>query len=103
MKFSTILLAAATGFAAARELTRCGTAEPNDALKVELNEAYFSRVAEVSKAENRSVNVYVHVVTSQAKRSQYTKEMVQEQVLLTIKHPTRSEQLFTHKRSRWKS
>lgn len=81
MKFSSFFLVAAAGFAAADELTRCGTAEPNDALKVELNEAYFSKMAEISKAVATEVDVYVHVVTSKAKRNMYTKAMVQEQVL----------------------
>ncbi|KAF2168318.1 hypothetical protein M409DRAFT_21755 [Zasmidium cellare ATCC 36951] len=81
MRFSSFFFAAAAaGLAAAEGLTRCGTAEPGDALKVELNEAYFSKVAEVSRVDEREINTYVHVVTSKAKRSMYTKEMVQEQM-----------------------
>lgn len=84
MRFQSLFWAAFAGIATAKELTRCGTVEPDDSLKADLNAAYFSKTANITTSKARSVDTYVHVVTTQAKRSKYTKAMVTEQVRLTL-------------------
>lgn len=80
MKFQSLFLAAFAGIAVAQELTRCGTVEPDEGLQAELNEAFVSRPASTNTTKARSVDTYVHVVTSASKRSKYTQAMVEEQM-----------------------
>jgi len=80
MRFWSFVFAAFAGIAAARDLTRCGTTEPDDALKAELHAAYISRPANVTAPKPHTVDTYVHVVTSQEKRGSYTQSMIDEQM-----------------------
>ena len=102
MKFFALL--AAVGLAAAAEITRCGTPDPDDSLKMQLNEAYFShpsynKIAAVN--ESRVIDTYVHVVTTKASRRNYTKTMIHKQVCVATSHVTK---LFTdHNPTRWTS
>lgn len=81
-----LALLAIASLAAAAKLTRCGTADPDDNVKMQLNEAYFSRPTTFRDSkiavdnDSRVIDTYVHVVTTQAKRNKYSKDMILEQV-----------------------
>jgi hypothetical protein len=79
MKFSIFALAAVLGLSAAQELIRCGTAEPNDTMKAQMNDAFFA-AGDVSRAQAITVKTYVHIVTTSAKAGRYTQAQATEQV-----------------------
>lgn len=82
MKFqSTILYAAALGVAVAKDdLHRCGTDEPNDKVKTELDRAYAKGSRNIGRAEDIVVDTYVNIVTTVAKEGRYTPDQVEAQV-----------------------
>lgn len=79
MKFLSIAAAATLAtVVAARH--RCGTAEPGDEMKTLLNAAAFRGNAPFRNGSTRSVNTYVHVVTTQQSEGKYTQQQVDKQV-----------------------
>ena len=79
MKLSTTL-AAATLATVATAKTRCGTVEPPADMKTSLNAAAFRGNSLFRNGTTRSVNTYVHVVTTQESEGKYSQEQVDKQV-----------------------
>ena len=80
MKFLSCLAAAAITSAVAAERTRCGNRPPPDELRVDLNGV--ARRGIYRNATTRSVDVYVHVITSEDDEGLYTDDQIASQVRL---------------------
>jgi len=82
MKFSNIFLAATSAsLAFALEYTRCGTKDASNAHKAEMNAAVAAAAESDSiSAQAISVDTFVHVVTTTAKRGRYTQAQVNQQI-----------------------
>lgn len=73
-----LLLSSAAWLAPATALQRCGAKEPNG-LEVDSMDTASARVVSAG-AHTRSIDTYVHVVTSPHKRHLYSDPVIQEQV-----------------------
>lgn len=82
MKFSSFSLAAVAASLASAEYHRCAVESPPAEQITALNEAARLGAAkqEISRVAARNVPVYVHVVSTQAKRSRYTQAQVNNQI-----------------------
>jgi hypothetical protein len=80
MKFFSIIASATlAAYAAAQEITRCGTVDPPENLKFTLNQKALQH-ALFRNGTTRTVDTYAHVVTTQQKEGQYTEQQVSDQV-----------------------
>ena len=86
MKFSSFSLAAVAASLASAEYHRCAVESPPAEQITALNEAARLGAAkqEISRVAARNVPVYVHVVSTQAKRSRYTQAQVNNQIAVMI-------------------
>lgn len=82
MKFTTLSLAAAVASFASAEYHRCAVENPPAERVSELNEAARIGAAnqEISRVAARNVPVYVHVVTTTAKKGRYTQTQINNQI-----------------------
>jgi hypothetical protein len=82
MKFTAITLAAAAASLATAKYTRCAVGHPEESEVAALNEAARIGVAnqEISRVAARTVPVYVHVVTTSAKKGRYSQAMITNQI-----------------------
>ncbi|KAF7187653.1 Extracellular metalloprotease [Pseudocercospora fuligena] len=84
MRFLLPILASSFAYtalahSAGSNITRCGNYALSSSQKAELDAAVSNRTM-VASAATRNVDTYVHVVTSQSKKDDYTKEMVENQM-----------------------
>lgn len=84
MKFSSIVLAAASASCAVAKYVRCGTPEVNSTHMAEMNAVVNAADARVMAAATINVDVYVHVVTTSAKQGRYSQSMVNEQISVMV-------------------
>lgn len=84
MKFSQILLAAASASFAAAKYVRCGTGKPNSSEMAAMDAVVEASDARVMAAAAVNVGVYVHVVTTSAKQGRYSQAMVNEQISVMV-------------------
>jgi hypothetical protein len=83
MKFASIALAvSAMACSAAAKLTRCGTSDPPPTLKQALDQTAFRY--SFYRNGSRTVNTYVHVVTTEQKDGAYTQDNVDQQVIPSL-------------------
>ena len=80
MKFLSFLATVALAtYTTAQTVIRCGTQDPAEHVKVELNLA-AQRQPIAAQPSIRHINTYVHVVTTRAKKGTYTQAEVSAQV-----------------------
>lgn len=84
MRFSQIILAAASASFAAAEYIRCGTPNVNATQMAAMDAVVQASDQRVMAAAAVSVGVYVHVVTTTAKQGRYTQAMVNEQIAVMV-------------------
>ena len=82
MKFSSIGLAAIAASFASAEYHRCAVEQPSAEHVSALNEAARIGAAkqEISRVASRNIPVYVHVVTTSAKKGRYTQTQINNQI-----------------------